>query len=67
MTLSAPAVPPTVVPVPSFGPKLLLGGELTEALLLEGQRVVPAALQAAGYQFTHPELAGALAAVVRQP
>ncbi len=58
---------PTVVPVPSFGPKLLLGGELTEALLLEGQRVVPAALQAAGYHFTHPELAGALAAVLKQP
>ena len=36
---------PTVVPIPSFGPKLLLGGELAEALLFTGQRVVPAALQ----------------------
>ena len=45
---------PAVLPIPSFGPKLLLGGELTEALLFSGQRVVPAALQARGYQFRHP-------------
>ena len=30
---------PTVLPIPSFGPKLLLGTELAEALLYDGQRV----------------------------
>jgi uncharacterized protein len=55
---------PAVLPIPSFGPKLLLGGELVEALLLTGQRVVPAALLAAGFEFQHPSLVGALRAVL---
>ena len=55
---------PTVVPIPSFGPKLLLGSELAEALLYTGQRVVPKALVASGYEFQHPELAGALQALL---
>ena len=55
---------PTVVPVPSFGPKLLLGGERAGALLLEGQRVLPRVLQADGYEFTHPTLERALRAVI---
>ena len=55
---------PTILPIPSFGPKLLLGGELAEALLFTSQRVVPAALQANGYEFHHPELVGALRAVL---
>ena len=49
---------PTVVPVPAFGPKLLLGGERAEALLFAGQRVLPRALQADGYEFAHPTLDG---------
>ncbi len=59
-TLGAALHRPTILPIPSFGPKLLLGGELAEALLYSGQRVVPAALAASGYEFRHPELAGAL-------
>ncbi len=55
---------PTVVPVPSFGPKLLLGGERAGALLLEGQRVLPRVLQADGYEFTHPTLERALRAAI---
>jgi uncharacterized protein (TIGR01777 family) len=55
---------PTVVPVPSFGPKLLLGGERAGALLLEGQRVLPRVLQADGYEFTHATLERALRAVL---
>ena len=51
---------PTVVPVPAFGPKLLLGGERAGALLFEGQRVLPRVLQADGYEFTHPTLERAL-------
>lgn len=55
---------PSFVPVPSFGPKLLLGGELVEALLLSGQRVLPKALQASGYKFQHETLEVALRAVL---
>ncbi len=51
---------PTVLPVPSFGPKLLLGSELADNLLYSGQRVLPSALEAAGFKFEYPELRGAL-------
>ena len=55
---------PTVVPIPSFGPKLLLGGELADALLFTGQRVLPARLGAAGFEFRHPTLEVALRALL---
>ena len=51
---------PTVLPVPRFGPKLLLGGELADALLFDGQQVIPEVLRADGYDFAHPTLADAL-------
>jgi uncharacterized protein (TIGR01777 family) len=51
---------PTVLPIPSFGPKLLLGAELADALLFEGQRVLPEVLLDAGYEFRHHELESAL-------
>jgi uncharacterized protein (TIGR01777 family) len=53
---------PTALPTPSFGPKLLLGSELATALLFEGQKVLPAVLRNAGFEFAHPDLAGALEA-----
>ncbi len=56
---------PTVVPVPAFGPKLLLGGERAEALLLGGQRVLPRALQADGYEFAHATLEPTLRPLVK--
>jgi hypothetical protein len=55
---------PALVPVPSFGPKLLLGGELADALLFDGQRVVPSVLQAAGFTFEHADLRSALRSVL---
>jgi len=51
---------PAIVPVPTFAPKLLLGGELADALLFTGQRVIPAALNASGYSFKHTTLESAL-------
>jgi uncharacterized protein len=51
---------PTVLPIPSFGPKLLLGSELADALLFTGQRVVPRVLEQSGYEFQHPTLEAAL-------
>lgn len=55
---------PAVFPVPSFGPKLLLGAELADALLFTGQRVIPRVLSASGFQFDHPTLDIALRALL---
>ena len=55
---------PAFVPIPSFGPKLVLGGELADALLFTGQRVVPTKLQASGYVFQHATLEVALRALL---
>lgn len=51
---------PALLPIPSFGPKALLGGELADALLFTGQRVVPSALERDGFVFTHATLESAL-------
>lgn len=55
---------PSLLPVPRFAPALLLGGELADALLFTGQRVLPTALQADGYAFEHATLDVALRAVL---
>lgn len=51
---------PTFLPVPKFGPKLLLGGDRADNLLFEGQNVIPAVLENDGFTFEHPNLDGAL-------
>lgn len=55
---------PAVLPVPSFGPKLLLGSELANALLFDGQRVLPSVLEGDGFRFGDPELESALRSVL---
>ncbi|NHZ98807.1 TIGR01777 family oxidoreductase [Massilia sp. CCM 8734] len=50
---------PYWLPTPGWPMRLALGEQAD--LLLEGQRVVPARLQAGGFVFRHPTLAGALA------
>jgi uncharacterized protein len=55
---------PAVVPVPRFGPSLIVGREAAESLLYTGQRVLPNVLQSDGYEFAHPELETALRAVL---
>jgi len=55
---------PSLLPVPSFGPKLLLGSELAEALLFTGQNVLPKVLQNSAFQFQHPRLDEAFAALL---
>jgi uncharacterized protein (TIGR01777 family) len=55
---------PAIVPVPALALKTVFGSELAEQALLGGQRVLPAALQAAGYEFRHPNLKEALANVL---
>lgn len=51
---------PAVIPVPKFGPSLLLGKEMTENLLFESVRAVPKALVDDGFVFKHPTLEDAL-------
>jgi uncharacterized protein (TIGR01777 family) len=55
---------PTFLPVPRFGPKLLLGGEMAEELLFYSQRIMPAALQDSGYQFADSDIDAAFNSVV---
>jgi uncharacterized protein len=55
---------PTVVPVPAFGPRLVLGREMADELLFVSQRVLPGVLTDAGYDFAHPDIATALRAVL---
>jgi uncharacterized protein (TIGR01777 family) len=66
-TLAAVLHRPSLVPVPAFGPKLLLGGELADSLLFTSQRVRPRALTEAGYRFRHPDLESALRSLLRRP
>jgi len=54
---------PTVLPLPAFAARLLLG-EMADELLLASTRVAAACLSAAGYRFRHPDLGGALAALL---
>lgn len=58
---------PTFMPIPSFGPKLLLGGELANALLFTGQKVHPAVLGQSGYTFHHETLEHALRSLLGRP
>jgi uncharacterized protein (TIGR01777 family) len=58
---------PTVAPVPGFALAVLFGREMTKEMLLAGQRVLPARLQAAGFGFRHPDVEGALRAVLGRP
>ncbi|MGU3501940.1 TIGR01777 family oxidoreductase [Mycobacterium sp. C31M] len=45
---------PTLLPVPSFGPKLLLGAQGSRELAEADQRVVPTKLEALGHRFRRP-------------
>jgi NAD dependent epimerase/dehydratase family enzyme len=56
---------PTVLPTPMFPLKLRYGAELVDALLLAGQRVLPARLEAIGFPFRYPVLAPALEAILQ--
>jgi hypothetical protein len=66
-TLGAVLHRPTLLPVPSFGPKLLVGSELADVLLYESKRVVPRVLQGSGYPFRYPTLHAALTGLLTAP
>ncbi|MGB0112307.1 MAG: TIGR01777 family oxidoreductase [Ilumatobacteraceae bacterium] len=57
---------PTFMPIPKFGPRLLLGRELAENLLFSGQKVHSSVLQGdAGFEFQHAEIRDGLRSVLR--
>jgi uncharacterized protein len=59
---------PALVPVPAFGPRLLLGAEGARELAEASQYVRPQRLVNAGHYFRHPELEAALRHVLgREP
>lgn len=55
---------PTLIPVPTPALHLMLGRQLVGEMLLAGQRVLPAALEAHGYGFQHTSLESSLRAAV---
>lgn len=54
---------PAFLPVPAFALRLAMG-EMADALLLSGARVVGRRLEESGFRFLHPEIGGALSAVL---
>jgi uncharacterized protein (TIGR01777 family) len=53
---------PSFIPAPAAAVRFALG-DLADALILGGQRVVPARVQALGYEFRYPSLEPALRAI----
>jgi len=54
---------PSFVRTPAFALRLLLGAEMADALVLGGQRVLPARAEAMGYSFKYATLESALGAI----
>ena len=52
---------PSVIPIPTFGPALLLGKEGARELALADQRVIPEVLYNHGHHFRYPTIDKALA------
>lgn len=64
-TLASVLKRPAFLPIPKFGPKLVLGAELAENLLFTGQKVHPKVLLGDDeFTFQHPDLESALRALL---
>jgi len=55
---------PSFIPAPAFALRLMLG-EMADALILNGQRVVPRAAQSGGFKFRFVSLEDAFAEIYR--
>ena len=51
---------PALLPVPDFGPKLILGDEGSRELARAGQKVISTKLQRSGHHFRHADLENSL-------
>ena len=58
---------PARLPVPRFGPRLLLGSELADALLFTSARVRPAVLESSGFAFSNSDLEMGLKDMLKPP
>ena len=58
---------PAWLPVPKFGPRVLLGTELADSLLFTSARVRPEVLESSGFAFAHNGLAEALRTALEPP
>jgi uncharacterized protein (TIGR01777 family) len=63
--LSAVLRRPALLPVPRFGPRLLLGSEFADAMLFTSARVRPAVLGSRGFVFSHSDLEAGLRKIFR--
>ncbi|HET9731543.1 MAG TPA: TIGR01777 family oxidoreductase [Acidimicrobiales bacterium] len=63
-TLASVLHRPAFLAVPAAVIRLALGREMADETLLAGQRVLPSRLTSSGYRFAHPDLRGALGAVL---
>lgn len=59
VTLGRVLTRPALVPAPAFALRLMFG-EMADATILAGQRVLPTALMASGFEFSRPTLEQAL-------
>jgi hypothetical protein len=57
---------PSWLPAPAWAVRLILG-EMARELLLQGQRVMPRRLQAAGFEFAYPDCRAALEEALGRP
>jgi uncharacterized protein (TIGR01777 family) len=55
---------PALAPAPAFALRLLLG-EMADAVILSGQRVLPATAMRNGFEFRYPDLESALRQIYR--
>ncbi|WP_193107442.1 TIGR01777 family oxidoreductase [Brachybacterium sp. FME24] len=65
-TLGAVLRRPSLVPVPAFGPRLVLGADGADELVQTDQNVSDARLEASGFEAAHPTLEHALRHVLRR-
>jgi uncharacterized protein (TIGR01777 family) len=63
-TLGRVLARPALIPVPAIALRLMYG-EMADATILAGQRVLPKALVASGFEFDRPTLEGALRGELR--
>ena len=64
-SLAAALRRPAFFPVPAFALKLLVGKEMAQQLLLQGQRVLPKKLEQYGFQFRFSQLDEALSNLLK--
>lgn len=57
---------PTFLAVPKFALGLVMGGELTEEMILASQRALPKVAEATGFSFSHPDVRSALRTILEK-